>query len=116
MSDSTTSSSPSPSLWASLREAALGWVPARWRSDEESRVARRVPIHDWSGALPGQPVKVHWGYPDPSNTEGGEVAQRRAFELTRQAIGYRMMQLLALPLEKMDRHSIQAALIAIGES
>lgn len=64
----------------------------------------------------GQPVKVHWGYPDPSNTEGGEVAQRRAFELTRQAIGYRMMQLLALPLEKMDRHSIQAALIAIGES
>ena len=51
----------------------------------------------------GQPVKVHWGYPDPSNAEGGDEGKRRAFELTRQAIGYRMLQLLALPLETMDR-------------
>ena len=65
---------------------------------------------------PGQPVKVHWGYPDPSHAEGGEEAKRGAFELTRQAIGYRMLQLLALPLGKMDHQSMQAALIAIGES
>ena len=45
---------------------------------------------------PGTRVKVHWGYPDPSNTEGGDVAKRQAFELTRQAISYRMLQLLAL--------------------
>ncbi len=42
----------------------------------------------------GAPVQVHWGYPDPSNAEGGDDGQRRAFELTRQAIGYRMLQLL----------------------
>lgn len=64
----------------------------------------------------GQPVKVHWGYPDPSNAEGGEDGKRRAFELTRQAIGYRMLQLLALPLASMDRQALQSALVDIGKS
>lgn len=63
-----------------------------------------------------QPVKIHWGYPDPSLADGGDEGKRRAFELTRQAIGYRMLQLLALPLEKMDRAALQAALNAIGRS
>lgn len=64
----------------------------------------------------GQPVKVHWGYPDPSNAEGGEEGKRRAFELTRQAIGYRMLQLLQLPLETMDKARVQQALIRISQS
>lgn len=62
----------------------------------------------------GQPVKVHWGYPDPSNAEGGEAGKRQAFELTRQALGYRMLQLLALPLETLDRAALHAALLDIG--
>ncbi len=61
-------------------------------------------------------VKVHWGYPDPSNAEGGDDGKRRAFELTRQALGYRMLQLLALPLEQLSHDALQDALIAIGES
>lgn len=65
---------------------------------------------------PGSPVKMHWGYPDPSNAEGGEDGKRRAFELTRQAIGYRMLQLLALPLESMSNAELQAALNAIARS
>lgn len=64
----------------------------------------------------GQPVKVHWGYPDPSDAEGGEEGRRHAFELTRQAIGYRMLQLLALPLDTLDRPALQAALNAIARS
>jgi arsenate reductase len=64
----------------------------------------------------GAPVKVHWGYPDPSNAEGGDEGKRRAFELTRQAIAYRMLQLLALPLQTMDRAALQAALLEIGRS
>ena len=64
----------------------------------------------------GQPVKVHWGYPDPSNAEGGDEGKRRAFELTRQAIAYRMMQLLQLPLETMSRDELQDALTEIGRS
>lgn len=62
----------------------------------------------------GQPLKLHWGYPDPSDAEGGDAGKRRAFELTRQAIGYRMLQLLALPLEQMDKAALQAALLEIG--
>lgn len=64
----------------------------------------------------GQPVKVHWGYPDPSNAEGGDEGKRRAFELTRQAIGYKMLQLLALPLETMDKSALSDALAAIARS
>ncbi len=64
----------------------------------------------------GQPVKVHWGYPDPSNAEGGDESKRRAFELTRQAVGYRMLQLLQLPLEDLSKSELQQALIEIGKS
>lgn len=64
----------------------------------------------------GAPVRVHWGYPDPSNAEGGDEGRRRAFELTRQAIGYRMLQLLALSLHAMDRDALRDALTAIGRS
>ena len=64
----------------------------------------------------GQPVKVHWGYPDPSNAEGGDDGKRRAFELTRQAIGYKMLQLLALPLDTLSKPALAAALEAIARS
>lgn len=63
---------------------------------------------------PGSPVKVHWGYPDPSNAEPDKKPQ--AFELTRQAIGYRMLQLLALPLESMGNAELQAQLEALYKS
>jgi arsenate reductase len=65
---------------------------------------------------PGSPVKVHWGYPDPSNAPGGDEGKRVAFELTRQAIGYRMVQLLALPLDTMTDAELQRALNRISES
>ena len=62
---------------------------------------------------PGSPVKVHWGYPDPSNAPGGDEGRRQAFELTRQAIGYSMLQLLQLPLESMGNAELQKALTEI---
>jgi arsenate reductase (thioredoxin) len=80
----------------------------------DSAAAEACPV--FFGGIGGQPVKVHWGYPDPSHAEGGDEGKRRAFELTRQAIGYRMLQLLALPLSSMDRTSLEAALVEIGKS
>jgi arsenate reductase (thioredoxin) len=65
---------------------------------------------------PGSPVKVHWGHADPSNAPGGDEGKRVAFELTRQAIGYRMLQLLQLPLDTMTDGDLQAALDAIVKS
>lgn len=59
---------------------------------------------------PGSPVQVHWGYPDPSNALGGDEGKRQAFELTRQAIGYRMLQLLQLPMDTLNAAQLQAEL------
>jgi len=80
----------------------------------DSAAAEQCPV--FFGGNGGQPVKVHWGYPDPSNAEGGDDGKRRAFELTRQAIGYRMLQLLQLPLETLGQAELRQALVEIGKS
>lgn len=72
----------------------------------DSAAAETCPI--W----PGAPVQVHWGYPDPSNAPEGQREQ--AFELTRQALGYRMLQLLALPWETLDAAQRRTALNEIA--
>ena len=77
----------------------------------DSAAAEQCPVF-FGGS--GQPVKMHWGYPDPSNAPEGD--KKAAFELTRQAIGYRMLQLLALPLQTLDRAQLQSALNDIGAS
>lgn len=63
---------------------------------------------------PGSPVKVHWGYADPSNAP--EANRRQAFALTREAIGYRMLQLLQLPLASLTDADLQRALQGIARS
>jgi arsenate reductase len=80
----------------------------------DSAAAESCPV--FFGGEGGAPVKVHWGYPDPSSAEGSDDDKRRAFELTRQAIGYRLLQLLALPLDAMDRAALQSALVEIGRN
>lgn len=80
----------------------------------DSAAAETCPVFHSVSSQP--PVRVHWGYPDPSNTPGGDEEKRRAFELTRQAIGYRMLQLLALDLDRLERAEWTAQLEAIGRS
>ena len=63
---------------------------------------------------PGGPVQVHWGYADPSSAP--EANRKNAFELTRQALGFRMLQLLQLPLGSMSNTQLQAALADISRS
>ena len=89
--------------------------------DDAPRVRVVITVCDSAAAeqcpyWPGSPVKVHWGYADPSNAPGGDEGKRAAFELTRQAIGYRMLQLLELPLDTMSDADLQAALTTIVES
>lgn len=80
----------------------------------DSAAAETCPV--FVGGRGEAPARAHWSYPDPSNAAGDDDARRRAFDLVRQAIGYRVLQLLALPLERMDRHALQEALAAIGRS
>ena len=119
-----------PFALEALRNAgidAAGFRSKSWdefTSDQAPPLSIVITVCDSAAAEPcpvffggtSQPVKVHWGYSDPSNAEGGEEGRRRAFELTRQAIGYRMLQLLSLPLETMDRSSLQKALIEISRN
>ena len=65
---------------------------------------------------PGSPVKAHWGFPDPSNAPGGDAGKRQAFDLTREALGYRMLQLLALPLDTLGDAELQDCLNRIARS
>lgn len=78
----------------------------------DSAAAEQCPV--FFGGSAGQPVKVHWGYPDPSNADGGDDGKRRAFELTRQAIEYRMLQLLQLPFETLSKEQLKQALQQIA--
>ncbi|WP_422012113.1 arsenate reductase ArsC [Roseateles sp.] len=82
----------------------------------DSAAAEQCPVFFGANGDGSQPVKVHWGYPDPSHAEGGDDGKRRAFELTRQALGYRMLQLAQLPFDTLDRQALQAALSHIGHS
>jgi arsenate reductase len=61
---------------------------------------------------PGSPVRLHWGYADPSNAS--EAAKAAAFEATRRAISDRMAQLVALPFETMSDAELQRALHALA--
>ncbi len=61
---------------------------------------------------PGAPVQAHWGYPDPSNTP--EATRDAAFDLTRQALGYRVLQLLQWPLDSLDDDALRQALTDIA--
>ena len=78
----------------------------------DTAAAETCPLFHNSGERP--PLMLHWGYPDPSNAEGDDEVKRRAFELTRQALGYHMLQLLALPLATMNRAARLFALTLIG--
>ena len=63
---------------------------------------------------PGAPMTAHWGFADPSHVEGDEAARRAAFAKTAQAISQRLRLFLALPLDKLDRLSLQHEVRAIG--
>ena len=102
--------------------ATTGYHSKRWDQfvgESAPRMRIVITVCDSAAAetcpyWPGSPVKVHWGYPDPSNASGGDAAKRAAFELTRQAIGYRMLQLLQLPLDALSDAELQRALTDIS--
>ncbi|HEY4371103.1 MAG TPA: arsenate reductase ArsC [Burkholderiales bacterium] len=73
-------------------------------------------IHKLAPHWPGEPIQVHWPYPELSGTFTNEAAKRAMFELTRQAMAYRISQLLALPLATIGGPELKHALAAITAS
>ena len=72
--------------------------------------------HNSARSVLEEAFKAHWGYPDPSKVEGPEAVRLAAFELTRQALAYRLRQLVDLPLATMGDASLRAALAEITAS
>jgi protein-tyrosine-phosphatase len=65
---------------------------------------------------PGQPMTAHWGVPDPAAVEGSEEQIGRAFSDAFLALQRRISLFVSLPLDKLDRLSLQARLRDIGET
>jgi arsenate reductase len=56
---------------------------------------------------PGQPATAHWGYPDPSDTQGTEAERLTAFRHTLDMIQKRLQILVDLPADKLQKTMLQ---------
>ncbi len=63
---------------------------------------------------PGQPMSAHWGVEDPAAATGSDEAIGRAFSDAFRVLHRRISIFLNLPLDKLDRLSLQNELHGIG--
>ena len=64
---------------------------------------------------PGQPMTAHWGIPDPAAVDGSVDAKRKAFAEASRTLLNRIRVLASLPLDKLDRLSLQRRLDELGK-
>lgn len=65
---------------------------------------------------PGHPANAHWGFEDPAAVTGPDDKKRAAFAKVFAEISARIQLFLALPLDRLDRSSLQKELEAIGQT
>ena len=65
---------------------------------------------------PGQPMTAHWGLPDPAAVEGIEAERRLAFAETLRMLRNRIGVFVSLPIESLDKLSLQNRLREIGRT
>jgi arsenate reductase len=65
---------------------------------------------------PGQPVTAHWGVPDPAAVIGSDGEKRAAVSEVARVLLNRIRILVSLPLDKLDRLSLQTRLREIGRT
>jgi len=63
---------------------------------------------------PGQPMSAHWGVADPAEVGGSEVQQQKAFTDAFMTLRTRVGLLVNLPIDKLDRLSLQSELNSIA--
>ncbi len=64
---------------------------------------------------PGQPILAHWSSPDPAAVEGTQSEKYQVFEEVASQINRRLQLLTSLPLDKLDRLELAAAIQEIGK-
>jgi protein-tyrosine-phosphatase len=65
---------------------------------------------------PGQPMTAHWGIEDPAAVKGSDEERRRAFFRAYNELTTRISLFLSLPMEKLDRLTLQKRLDEIGKT
>lgn len=63
---------------------------------------------------PEQPMSAHWGIPDPAAVAGPEAVRRAAFAGSMRLLTNRISIFVSLPMEGLDRLSLQKRLDEIG--
>ncbi|MBD3649030.1 MAG: arsenate reductase ArsC [Pseudomonadales bacterium] len=63
---------------------------------------------------PDNPPTLHWSLPDPAAITGDEQAIRAAFEHTFEKLSSLLEQLVRLPVERLDRDSLERQLKEIS--
>jgi arsenate reductase len=63
---------------------------------------------------PGQPMTAHWGIEDPAGVGGAEFQQRAAFEDALRFMRNRIAAFINLPVESIDRLTLNSKLRGIG--
>jgi protein-tyrosine-phosphatase len=64
---------------------------------------------------PGQPISAHWGVDDPATVQGDEETKRKAFFGAYNQLQHRLSIFVNLPMEKLDRLTLQKRLDEIGK-
>jgi arsenate reductase (thioredoxin) len=65
---------------------------------------------------PGQPITAHWGIADPAAVTGTDEERRKAFLRAFTELSARINLLLALPIAKLDRLTLERRLTEIGKT
>ena len=64
----------------------------------------------------GSPIKVHWGFADPSHVNGSDDDKRAAFAKTFGQIRSKVEALMQLPIESLSTEQLTTQLQAIGDA
>ena len=65
---------------------------------------------------PGHPMTAHWGVDDPAKHRGMDAEKQRAFALAYAQLSHRIRTFVSLPIDKLDRLSLNKNLEDIGKS
>ena len=65
---------------------------------------------------PGQPMIAHWGVPDPAAVQGSDDEKRKMVSEVSRILLNRIRLLTSLPIEKLDRVSLQNKLRETGRA